>query len=248
MKTIIIEDDISALRVLKNLIQDHCPDLQIIDTASNVQEGIQLIQKTSPELVFLDVEMPQGTSFDILQAFPRIDFKIIFTTAHEKYALKAIKFSALDYLLKPIDTDEFTQAIDKVRHEMQKEITNLKVSTLLQNLTNPSNLSKQIILKDKYGVQPTNIEDIIRLEASGSYTQFFIEGQNSIVTSKVLKEYAALLPEEYFFRCHQSHLVNLNYLLRYDKRDGDFLILKNGHKVPLAMRKKELLMNKLNQR
>lgn len=177
-----------------------------------------------------------------------IHFKIIFITAHEKYALKAIKFSALDYLLKPISPEELIQAVSKAKQEIQKEITGLKVNALLQNLEPHSNNHKQIILKDKYGIQPTNISDIIRLEASGSYTQFFIQNQESIVVSRVLKEYAALLPEEQFFRCHQSHLINLDYLLRYDKRDGDFLILKDGTKVPLAMRKKELLLDKLRQR
>ena len=246
MTTLIIEDNDSAKNILKTLIHSFCPDLAIVGEAKSMAEGLELIQEINPELVFLDIEMPDGTGFEILRQVNNVNFKVIFTTAHEKYALQAIKFSALDYLLKPIDPEELAQAVQKAREEIQKDISGIKIKTLLRNIDSNNHKSKTIILKDKYGIQLVNIEDIIRMEAMGSYTQFFIKDQSPLLTSKVLKEYEALLPNSQFFRCHQSHLINMDYLQRYDKREGDMLIMRGGSKVPLAIRKREILLEKIN--
>jgi len=245
MKTIIIDDNLSAQELLEGLLQQYCPELTLLGKAVNIQEGEQLIADISPDLVFLDVEMPNGTGFDLLQQLKEVNFKIIFTTAYEKYAIRAIKFSALDFLLKPIDSLELLEAVKRAKESIQKEGVQLKVATLLQNLEQQADADRKIMLRDKYGMQIAAVKDIIRLEAEKNYTKFFILNQAPILVSKPLKDYENLLPKEYFFRCHRSHLVNLNYLLRYDKRDSEVLVLSDHSKIPLSKRKIDLLIDKI---
>lgn len=248
MQTIIIDDEQAAIKMLRKLLLNYCPEVEVIAEANNIQDAKSLIENLKPELIFLDVEMPQGTGFDLLQNLSNINFKVIFTTAHEKYALQAIKFSALDYLLKPIDPEELINAVDKAKNEIERELSNLKVQTLLQNLQKQDKDEQTIILKDKYGVHFIKIQDIIRLEAGGSYTQFVFTDRNPILISRLIKEYDTLLTPHGFFRCHKSHLININYLLSYVKNDGDYLILKGGSKIPLATRKKDDFMKIISQK
>ncbi|OJJ22067.1 hypothetical protein BKI52_08490 [marine bacterium AO1-C] len=245
MKTIIIDDNQKAINFLKELIQHYCPSLELLGSATNIQEGKTLIEQVMPELVFLDIEMPNGTGFDLLQQLPNLAFKVIFTTAHEKYALKAIKFSALDYLLKPIDLDDLQQAVQKAQEEVKDMFLQTQVKTLLQNLQPTSQEPAKIILKDKYGMQVTRLDDIIRLEADNNYTKFIVKNQNALLLSKSLGDYEKILPQEQFFRCHKSHIINLDYLLRYDKRDDEILILQDGSKVPVSRRKLDILLEKM---
>ncbi|HAS40714.1 MAG TPA: DNA-binding response regulator [Microscillaceae bacterium] len=245
MKTIIIDDNQKATNFLKELIQHYCPSLELLGSASNIQEGKTLIEQVMPELVFLDIEMPNGTGFDLLQQLPNLAFKVIFTTAHEKYALKAIKFSALDYLLKPIDLDDLQQAVQKAQEDAKGAFLQTQVQTLLQNLQTPPQEPARIILKDKYGMQVTKLDDIIRLEADNNYTKFVIKNQNALLLSKPLGDYEKILPPRQFFRCHKSHIVNLDYLLRYDKREDEVLMMQDGSKVPVSRRKLDTLLEKM---
>ena len=245
MKTIIIDDNQKATNFLKELIQHYCPNLKLLGSASNIQEGKTLIEQVMPELVFLDIEMPNGTGFDLLRQLPNLAFKVIFTTAHEKYALKAIKFSALDYLLKPIDLDDLQQAVQKAQEGAKGTFLQTQVKTLLQNLQTTPQEPARIILKDKYGMQVTKLQDIIRLEADNNYTKFVIKNQNILLLSKPLGDYEKILPQHQFFRCHKSHIVNLDYLLRYDKREDEVLIMQDGSKVPVSRRKLDILLEKL---
>ncbi|WP_103068043.1 LytR/AlgR family response regulator transcription factor [Aquimarina sediminis] len=246
MKAILIEDNPSARKSFLNLLNEYCPDIQLIGQASNVAEGIATISASQPDLMFLDIEMPDGNGFDLLQKLPEISFQVIFVSSHEKYALRAIKSSALDYILKPIDPEELVEAVEKAKSEFEHHKTQQRVQTLINNISSQSKEPTQLILKDKYGIQIVSIKDIIHLEANGSYTKFFINGQDNLLVSKGLKDYENILSSQHFFRCHQSHLINLDYLLRYDKRDGDFLVLKDKSKVPLATRKKESLLKIIN--
>jgi len=245
MKAIIIDDNQKSREFLEGLLLQYCPDLSLLGKAFDIKEGKHLIEKVKPELVFLDVEMPGGSGFDLLQQFSVIDFKVIFTTAYEKYALTAIKFSALDYLLKPIDSQELLQAVHKAKESVSKEFSQLKIQTLLQNIKVPADQEQKIVLKDKYGMQVTPLKDIIRMEAENSYTQFFIKNQKPLIISKPLKDYEKILPQEQFFRCHKSHIVNLDYLLRYDKREDEVLIMQDGSKVPVSRRKLDTLLEKM---
>lgn len=246
MKIVLIEDNPAARRNFLDLLDHYCSDIQFVGEAENVAKGIELIQNRQPDLVFLDIEMPDGTGFDVLQNLPEINFQVIFASSHEKYALKAIKFSALDYILKPIDPEELVQAIEKAKSEVTYHKTSKKVQTLIHNINDQQQNLTRLVLKDKYGIQIVAVRDIIHLEANGSYTKFFIYEQGTLMVSKGLKEYENILSSTQFFRCHQSHLINLDYLLRYDKRDGDYLILKDKSKVPLATRKKEKLLSIIN--
>lgn len=243
--TIIIDDNPDAQEILEDLLKAHCQEVTLVGKADNIFEGKKLIKALNPNLVFLDVEMPNGTGFDLLQQLENIDFKVIFTTAHEKYALKAIKYSALDYLLKPIEVNELIAAVIKAQKREETQLAQLKIHNLLQNLSKSSAQNQKIVLKDKYGMQVTTIQEIIHLEADDCYTRFFIQNQDPVMVSRPLKEYESLLPKELFFRCHKSHLINLDYLLRYDKKEDNIIILKNGNRVPVSRRKIEPLLHKL---
>ncbi len=247
MKAVHIEDNPAARKNLASIIKEYCPEIELSGQASNVKKGIEVITIHKPDLVFLDIEMPDGTGFDVLRQLPQINFQVIFASSHEKYALRAIKFSALDYLLKPIDPDELLQAIEKAKSELEHHKTSQKIQTLIHNINDQSKEPTQLVLKDKYGIQIVSVKDIMHLEANGSYTKFFIHNQDSLLVSKGLKDYENMLPSQQFFRCHQSHLINMDYLLRYDKRDGDYLILKDKSKIPLATRKKEVLLKLIKQ-
>lgn len=247
MKTLIVEDNPSAKRILNNLLDKHCPEIEIIGNATTAMTGNEMIKTCKPELLFLDIELPDGTAFDLLQNTTPLDFQVIFITAHEKYAVQAIKFSALDYLLKPIDIDELIIAVDKAKTALKQSGVAEKVKALLQNLDQRAKTPGKLVLHDKYGVQIIETEQIIRMESSGSYTTFFINAGRSVTISKGLKNYEKMLDPESFFRCHQSHLVNLNFLSRYDKKNGDLLILKDGSEVPLASRRRELLKERIKR-
>ena len=246
MKAALIEDNPSVKRTLIQLIKDYCPEVSIIGEAGNVKEGIQLLSNLKTDIVFLDVEMPDGTGFDILKGLKDIDFQVIFTTSHEKYAIKAIKYSAIDFLLKPVDPEELIEAVNKAKENINQSFTTEKIANLLKAVDNKSEEPQSLILRDKYGIQSVDLDEIIYLESHGSYTKFYLTSGETLMISKGLKEYESLLPADHFFRCHQSYLINMNYLKRYDKRDGDYLILKDGSKVPLASRKKDILLQKFN--
>ncbi|CAM1365945.1 LytR/AlgR family response regulator transcription factor [Tenacibaculum xiamenense] len=239
MKTIIIEDNTAARESLKRLLNTHCNNISIIGEASNVEEATNLINSLKPNLIFLDVELPDGNGFDLLLNMKSIDFQVIFISSFKQYALKAIKFSALDYLLKPFDIDELKQAVQKAKQEIDIHETPKKIKTLTHNINQKSSIPDKLILKDKYGIQILTVNEIYHLQANGSYTEFYLKDKSPLIASKSLKEYQKLLSDSTFFRCHQSHIINLNHLSRYDKREGDFLILNNGNKVPLATRKRD---------
>ena len=239
MKTIIIEDNLAAKESLKRLLISHCKDVTIVGEACNVKDALETINELKPSLIFLDVELPDGNGFDLLTKLTSVDFQIIFISSFKQYALKAIKFSALDYLLKPFDIDELKQAVQKAKQEIDIHETPRKIKTLTHNINQKSSIPDKLILKDKYGIQILTVNEIYHLQANGSYTEFYLKDKSPLIASKSLKEYQKLLSDSTFFRCHQSHIINLNHLCRYDKREGDFLILNNGNKVPLATRKRD---------
>lgn len=241
MKAIIIDDKKDPKEVLINLLGKYCSEIEILATAENVAEGIKTIQKYEPQLVFLDVEMPDGTGFDLLEKIGNISFKVIFTTGYEKYAIKAFKFSAVDYLLKPVDVDDLINAVKKAKVEIKNEVLQLKVGTLLSNIQEFSDTLKKIVLRDAESLHIVQVAEIIRLEASDNYSTFYLTENRQILISKSLKEYENLLSQAGFFRCHQSHLINLNAMQRFDKRDGGVLVMNDDSKVPISKRKKEEL-------
>ncbi len=244
LRTVIIEDEEQKRLSLRQMLTELRPDVKIIGEAADVNSGKQLIEKAKPDLLLLDIKLPDGTGFDLLEKLAPINFKIIFTTAYEDYAVKAFKFSAVDYILKPVSAVELINAIDKVVHILLAEY-NLKINTLLENHRVPSREEKRIILKTIDKVHVIKIENISRCESDASYCHFYLKDGKKITISKPLKEYAGLLSDYGFFRVHKSHLVNIQLVERFDKSEGGYVIMHNGEKVPVSSYKKEELMDYL---
>jgi two-component system LytT family response regulator len=236
----IVIDDIDSIRTKNiDLIKSHCPNIAIIGQANSVKSGVSLIKQIVPDLVFLDVEMPDGTGFDLLQMLNPIQFKVIFITGYEDFAIRAFRFSAIDYLLKPLDPIELVEAVNKAEESMHKEVLELKLNTLFSNLERPKNLQK-LVLKTAEKIYSVNIQDIINCESDKNYTTFYFINAPKLVVSTTLKEYETLLKPFNFFRAHQSHLINMLYFDHFIKTDGgNTIVMKNKNKIPLATRKKE---------
>lgn len=245
LRAIIVEDEKLAAQLLNGMIRDHIPDLQVIDTCHEVSQAIQSINRLKPDIVFLDIEMQTGTGFDVLSALQFKKIGLIFTTAYDHYALKAIKFSALDYLLKPIDVLELIQAVEKARNNQNTASEN-SLNQLLANLNRKDNYT--ISLSTQEGIEYVPIDDIITLEANGAYTYFYIKNRSKIMISKNLKEFELLLSEHDFFRVHNSFLINLREILKIVKSDGGYVVMRDLMEVPISPKKKEELMELLNKR
>ncbi len=225
---IVVDDEHNNRENLIAMLAKYCPQINVLGEAANVSEAQYLIKTTSPEVVFLDIEMPGGNGFSLLNAH-RVPFKVIFVTAYDAYALKAIKFSALDYLLKPIDRQELVQAVSRL------ETTSVHQDERFQNLgafLNQEEKKIALSLTDEIRLVP--LRDIVRLQADNNYCRFHLSSGEEIITSKNLGYYYDLLKEQDFLRVHQSHLVNKQKLERYVKRDGGYLVLSNGHEVPVS--------------
>ncbi len=245
IRTVIIDDEDRARETIKEMLAIYCPELEIVGEGNNVINGIRQIKNLQPDLVFLDIKMPDGTGFDLLNRIDKKRFALIFLTAFDEFAVKAFRFNAIDYLLKPIDPDELITAVERVKSSLETEKNRL--SALLDNLKNIKKESKKIILKTAESIFLVNIPDIIRCEATGNYTKFFLTNQKPVLVSRTLKEYDDLLSEFQFFRVHQSHLVNLNHIIRLDKADGATLIMVGEQNVPVSSRKKESLLRALEE-
>lgn len=242
IKTIIIDDENKARETIQNMLKAYCPEIEVIGTAGSVKEGKKLLSDKKPELVFLDIKMGDGTGFDLLRKLGKVDFFIIFVTAFEEFAIRAIKFSALDYILKPIDPDELIAAVEKAQEIIAKDSMELRLDALYDNLDMFATNSKKIVLKTTGSVHLVNLKDIVRCESEKNYTHFFTIEDEKITVSKTLKEFNDLLNDYSFYRVHQSHLVNLEHVKRYEKQDGGFLIMDDNSSVPVSFRRKEDLM------
>lgn len=237
IRSIIIDDMASIREQNADLIRKHCPDVAILAEADSVKSGVETIRKFMPDLVFLDVEMDDGTGFDLLRHFPSIPFKVIFVTGYQEFAITAFRFSAIDFLLKPVDPDDLVEAVRKAGESIGKDLLELKFQTLFLNMAQPKH-PQNIILRTVDKVYPVAIPDIVYCEAEKNYTTFHMANGQSCVVSTTLKDYSTMLSPMGFFRSHQSHLINLAYFDFYSKKDG-LIIMKDGAQIPLATRKKE---------
>ncbi len=235
MKVIIIDDEIAAIENLQIMLNKYCKNINIVATTQSADEGVLLINKENPDLIFLDIEMPHTNGFDLLKKFPNPTFSVIFTTAYNQYAIQAIKFSALDYLLKPIDVDELITAVSKV--EEKSKVDDKRVNLLLNNINTKT--TKRLALPKDGGYSIVKVENIIRCEASDNYTTFYIKDKKPILVSRTLKEFENLLPKDNFLRVHQSHLINIGMVDEYYKTDGTYVLMEDGSTVSISRRKKE---------
>jgi two-component system LytT family response regulator len=247
---VLIEDDQHLRKGLKALLDRYTNDILIIGEAESVKTGIEVIEKLRPQVIFLDIHLTDGTGFDILERLTKVNGKlnahIVFITAHEQYAVKAFKFSALDFILKPVDPEELQQTMAKIKEAVGKNNSFENIDLLLENIRKKVDNFKRIALSTSDGIHLFEVSDIIRCEAKINYTQFFIKNHKPVLISKTLKEYEELLAEHGFERIHQSHLINLSYLKSYIKTDGGYVIMADNSNIPIAQSKKEKLQELIN--
>ncbi len=247
MRAILIDDEISNLENLQALLAKHCPQVAILAIAQNVNDAVTAIEKYLPDLVFLDIQMGEQTGFDVLKFLPKRSFEVIFVTAYDQYGIQAVKFAALDYLLKPIDIEELVEAVNKAEHKLTKQIQTSQLDFLLQQLKKPDTNVSKIALQMQSEIRYVNLAEIIRCEADNTYTHFFLSNDEKILVSKSLKEYADLLRPSGFLRTHQSHLVNPKYVKSWLKEDGGMLLLTSGEKIPISKPNKDTVKQALQK-
>lgn len=245
IRTILIDDEVDGREALLHALQTYCQELEILQVCASATEGLEAIQQLEPHLVFMDIQMPHMSGFEVLQRLGQIDFKVIFVTAHDQYAIKAIKFSALDYLLKPIDVDDLLHAVK--RYQQQAELTAKdQFHHLFSNLSLTSTQFEKLAVPSMDGVEFVPVQDIIFCQADGNYTKIHLHGGKELLASRTLKEFELLLSEVGFCRVHHGSLINLKHIRKYIKGEGGYLILSEGHEVPVARRRKEGLLRRLS--
>ncbi len=243
MRALLIDDQSYVRENLKLLLGEFAPHIQVVGEADGVKSGLQCIKEHQPDLVFLDIEMPDGTGFDLLSLVKERTFKVIFVTGHVGYAIRAFRVAAIDYLLKPVDADDLVEAIAKVSR--YPSIQDIQVKEAIQAQSEEK--LRQLVLSDAESVYLVQVSDIIRCQSEDNYTRFFLVDGRKLLISKTLKEFSELLEKCGFFRSHQSHLINLGFFDHLDKRDGGIIYLKDGTLVPLATRKKDQLLQALKE-
>lgn len=246
LKAIIVEDEKHSRETLKNLLEEFCVDVKVIETAASVDEAVTKIAELQPDVVFLDIELQTGTGFDVLSQLRDINFEVIFTTAFEQYAIKAVKFSSLDYLLKPIDLEELQKSIEKAKKKKNQEVYKKQLETLMLNLKQQHPKLNRICLSTADGFEFINTADILYCKAEGSYTTFILNDNSKLLVSKHLKEYESLLLEKQFMRVHNSFLINLKEVKKFVKSDGGYIIMNNNDTVSISRSKKDDFLELMN--
>jgi len=242
LKAIIIEDEAVSREILRNYITSYCPDVTILGEAPNIDEGQSLIKSKQPDLVFLDIEMPFGNGFDLLERLDDINFEVVFITAYSNYAIKALNISAAYYILKPIDIDELVTAVGKISANIKNKTSISSTKVLAENIKSISNKDQKIVLPQMDGFEVIKIADIVRLEAADNYTIFYLSNSKKYTISKTLKYYEDLLSEFGFLRTHKSHLINLSEVTKYKKgKTGQAMMSDGSSALITATMKKEFV-------
>jgi two-component system LytT family response regulator len=247
MKILVIDNDLKIRTGLVQMLGSLSVQNIEIAEASGVVEGVSSIAQFNPDLVFLDVEMDDGTGFDLLRKLDHFNFQLVFITAHNKYAVDAFKFSALDYLLKPINPEELAEVIDKAQSRIKQNKLQEQLEILTAQLGKQSSAERKIALRDSESVYIVRVADILHCKAEGSYTRIFFTNQSPILLSRSLKDFEEMLSPFQFIRCHHSHLISANAIVRFDKSDGGTLQLTDGTEIPVSFRKKEHIIDFLNR-
>lgn len=248
INAIIIDDEAKARESLKKTITSYCPEINILAMGNNVDEAVKLINQLSPDLVFLDIEMPNGNGFTLFDKIKNPPFSTIFTTAYEEYAIKAFRIAALDYLTKPIDFRQLQEAVIRYKNKQKIELKEQRLELLIENITNRPSEFNKIALPDNEGYTMIKISDIIYCQADSSYTIVHLLNGKKIITSKLLKLIEELLPTQTFYRIHKSYIVNLNLIKQYIKIDGNQVVLENDIHLDVSERNKKDFLDKLLQK
>ncbi len=244
---VIIDDEVDAVEFITTVINEYCPEIEVAGKAHNIRDGVQVINDIRPDLLFLDIEMPNGTGFDLLKHYPEKEFDVIFITAFNHYAIKAIKYSAFDYILKPVNINEFIDSVSRVvnKHSSGKQYGKVSYEALLENLRTIHPTKLVIPVSDGREYLDTNT--IIRIEADRSYSWFFLNDKRKILVSKNLKEFEDLLNDRNFFRPHNSHLINLDFVRKFVRQDGGYIVMCDGSQIPVSRNRKDLFLLQMSR-
>ncbi len=245
IKAVIVEDEKHSRETLNSLLTEFCEDIEVAGMASSVDEATALIRTSKPDVVFLDIELQPGTGFDVLSALEDLHFEIIFTTAFEQYAIKAIKFSSLDYLLKPISIEDLQEAVSKIKKNEDKNPYRQQLDILLSELSDQTKEDRKISLATSEGIEFVNVNSILYCEANGSYTNFYFKDGSKLMVSKHLKEYENLLPDQWFMRVHNSYLINLSEVKRFVKSEGGYILMNNDSNVSISPSKRDEFIQRM---
>ena len=245
MTAIIIEDMPQAVRMLQEDLEVHCPDVEVIATAHSVVSGAKLLQQSNPDLIFLDILLGDGTGFDLLEIFPKLPSRVIFVTASDEFALRAFRYAAVDYLLKPVDVEQLKEAVARARGRQTESPESLHL--LKETLAKPDVLPRRLSLHSQERIVMVDIENIVRCEADGNNTRFVLASGEKIFVTRTLKQYDQMLEPHGFIRVHQSHLLNFQFVQEFQKKEGGYLKMKNGDLIPVSVRKKAEVMEWLGQ-
>jgi len=247
IRTLIIDDEEDAREALRLSIEHYCPNLELLTTCDSAEAGLQAIHQNEPDLIFLDIQMPRLSGFDLLQQVASIPFEVIFVTAHDHYAIKAIRFSALDYLLKPVDVDDLMQAVRRAEQRIHQNERKYQYQSLVHNSQfTPGNIDR-LAVPSADGIEFLDPNDIVYCQADGNYTTLYLTNRDKKLISKNLKDFECLLADSGFCRVHHSSLINLKHIQKYIKGEGGYVILTDNHHVDISRRKKEVFLGMLDK-
>jgi two-component system LytT family response regulator len=245
VRTVLVDDEVASIRVLKNLLSAHCPEVEIVGEADSVQSALKIISSCSPDLVLLDIAINNETAFDLLNSLNNIEFQIIFVTASDNHAVRAFKFSAVDYLLKPVDATDLQRAIKKVAKQSHEKEVLENLKALQENIQALKVTDQKMAVPTMNGLSFVVMKDIMRLEASGSCTKIYLSNGEQLTTTRIIKEYEDLLPANIFYRVHNAHIINLNRVQNYQKGRGGSVLMEDGTSIEVAFRRKDDFLKRL---
>jgi len=245
IRTVLIDDETDSIRILQRLLENYCPQVSIVGTAGGVETALPLIRETRPDLVLLDIEMAQGNAFDLLNQLQPIDFKVIFVTAFDNYAVRAFKYSAVDYLLKPVDIDDLRGAISRVEKKPDEHTIVQQMKMLLENVGALHLPQQKMAIPTITGLIFITVQDIIRFEAKGNYTSIYLSKGEPILATRTIKDYEDILPETIFCRIHNSHIINLSRIKKYQKGRGGSVEMEDGSIIEVASRRRDEFLRRL---
>ena len=245
IRTVLVDDETDSIRVLQKLLEKYCPQVAVVGTAEGVETALAVIQGTRPDLLFLDIEMMQGNAFDLLNQLQPLTFQVIFVTAFDNYAIRAFKYSAVDYLLKPVDIDELVTAVDRVAERSQQKNIIDQMQVFLDNMGTFNLATQKMAVPTVDGLIFINLKEVVRLEAKSSYTQILMENGEVVTATRTIKDYEDILPEGLFCRIHNSHIINLQKIEKYNKGRGGYVTLEDGSTIEVASRRRQEFLRRL---
>jgi two-component system, LytTR family, response regulator len=245
IRTVLIDDETDSVRVLQKLLETYCPQVEVVGTAEGVETGLAIIQEMRPDLLFLDIEMTRGNAFDLLNQLRPLTFQVIFVTAFDNYAIRAFKYSAVDYLLKPVDIDELVNAISRVAERSKQRNIVDQMQLFLDNMGTYSLAQQKMAVPTLDGLIFINLREVVRLEAKSNYTQINLENGEVLMATRTIKDYEDILPETLFCRIHNSHIINLQKIEKYHKGRGGYVVLEDGSEIEVAIRRRQEFLRRL---